>query len=307
MQALAGAARQEEKENREESGQGVSHGGRVARRSARGKATRCYGPAVAVPPSVVLTIAGSDPSAGAGLQADLRTVAAHGLYGAAVPTALTVQNTRGVRSTFVLDAGFVTAQLVAVLQDLPVASVKIGMLGTGAVAAAVLDALEAVTVPIVLDPVVCSSSGASLLDGPGVAVLRARVAGIALITPNLDEARALLGERLQERAAAVALRDLLGCPVLLTGGHGADPAVCVDWLAGDVVTSLSAPRIHTSNDHGTGCLLSTSIACALAEGCDLLAAVQHGRRCVAKALQGSLELGGGRGPVFLLRAPAISR
>lgn len=259
---------------------------------------------MAAPPPVVLTIAGSDPSGGAGLQADLRTIAAHGMYGAAVPTALTVQNTLGVRSTTVLAADLVAAQLVAVLEDLPVAAVKIGMLGSAGVAAAVLDVLAGCSAPIVLDPVIRSSSGAALLDEAGVALLRARVAGLALITPNLAEARELLGDRRDEDTAA-ALRDLLGCPVLLTGGHGADPERCVDQLATDVVTSLSGPRIATSNDHGTGCLLATSIACALAGGLQLHPAVMHGRECVARALRGSLELGGGTGPVFLIRAPPL--
>jgi hydroxymethylpyrimidine/phosphomethylpyrimidine kinase len=284
----------------------VSHGGRVASRQPRGKVARCYGRAVAVVPPVVLTIAGSDPSGGAGLQADLRTIAAHRLYGAAVPTALTVQNTLGVLSSTVLMPDLVAAQLAAVLDDLPVAAVKIGMLGTQGNVVAVLDALRSFSIPIVLDPVVRSSSGAELLDGGGVQVLRDRSAELALITPNLAEAEALLGERVGDpAAAAVALRDALGCPVLLTGGHGSDPDRCVDHLAAHAEWALSAPRVVTSNDHGTGCLLSTSITCALATGAALLPAVEHGRECVALALRGSLAVGAGAGPVFLLRAPPL--
>ncbi len=261
---------------------------------------------MAVAPTVVLTIAGSDPSGGAGLQADLRTIAAHGHYGAAVPTALTVQNTLGVESSTVLTPDLVAAQLSAVLDDLPVAAVKIGMLGTRGNVVAVLDALRSFSIPIVLDPVVRSSSGAELLDAGGVQVLRERGSELALITPNLAEAEALLGRRFGEPAsAAIALRDALGCPVLLTGGHGDDPDRCVDHLAAEAEHALSSPRVATTDDHGTGCLLSTSIACALATGMNLLPAVEHGRECVGRALLGSLTLGGGTGPVFLLQAPSL--
>jgi len=249
-------------------------------------------------PPVVLTIAGSDPSGGAGLQADLRAIAAHAMYGAAVPTALTVQNTRGVSRVVVLDAALVRDQLDAVLEDLPVAAVKIGMLGSAAVAAAVLDAVGAGGAPVVLDPVIRSSSGAALLDDAGVAVLRERAAGLALITPNRAEAAALLGRGGSPDALARELAAELGCHVLVTGGD-ADGA-CVDWLASDALRSWSAARIDTPHDHGTGCLLSTSIACALAGGMALLPAVEHGRACVRKGLQDSLALGAGTGPVFLL-------
>ncbi len=223
-----------------------------------------------------------------------------------MPTALTVQNTRGVQSSTVLSPDLVTAQVAAVLDDLPVAAVKIGMLGTGGNVAAVLDALRPFSIPVVLDPVVRSSSGAELLDGAGVQVLRERGVELALITPNLAEAGVLLGEAVTDPAAmAVALREALGCPVLVTGGHGGDPEWCVDHLAAEDEWELSSPRVPTTNDHGTGCLLSTSIACALARGTSLIEAVQHGRECVELALRGSLELGRGTGPVFLLRAPSL--
>ena len=247
-------------------------------------------------PPVVLTIAGSDPSGGAGLQADLRAIAAHAMYGAAVPTALTVQNTRGVSRVVVLDADLVRDQIDAVLEDLPVAAVKVGMLGSAAVAAAVLDAVGAVGAPVVLDPVIRSSSGAALLDAAGVAVLRERAAGLALITPNRAEAAALLGRGGAPDVLARELAIELGCRVLVTGGD-ADGA-CVDWLASDGLRSWSAARIDTPHDHGTGCLLSTSIACALAGGMALVPAVEHGRACVRKGLEDSLAMGAGTGPVY---------
>ena len=260
-------------------------------------------PSAVVPP-VVLTIAGSDPSGGAGLAADLRTIAAHGFYGAAVPTALTVQNTRGVTGVQLIDADLVAAQIAAVLEDLPIAAIKVGMLGSAGIARAVLDAVVG---PVVLDPVLRSSSGAVLLDADGLAVLRGASHRLALITPNLAEAAALLGGPVDDpRAAAEALRDLLGCPVLVTGGHGPDPTVCVDWLAAEALVAIEAPRVATVHDHGTGCLLSTAIACALAAGLGVLAAVQHGRACVTAGLEHALPLGAGTGPVFLLRAPTRS-
>lgn len=253
-------------------------------------------------PPIVLTIAGSDPSGGAGLQADLRTIAAHGLYGAGVPTALTVQNTTGVASVTVLEPALVERQLRAVLDDLAVTVIKVGMLGTAEVARAVLEALP--DVPAVLDPVIRSSSGAALLAEDGVEVLREHAARLALITPNLAEASALLGRAvLDARGAAEELHVRLGCPVLVTGGHGADPTRCVDWLADGAVHGFAGPRIDTEHDHGTGCLLSTSIACALAAGRGLHAAVEHGRACVARGLRDSLAIGAGTGPVFLVRPP----
>jgi len=253
-------------------------------------------------PPVVLTIAGSDPSGGAGIQADLRAIAVHGQVGAAVITAHTVQNTRGVTHVAPVDARLVAAQLGAIFDDLPVAAVKIGMLGDAGVADAVADALSGVRLPVVLDPVLWASSGAELLTEDALRVVRDRLAPLAtLVTPNLAEARALLDD--EPDAAALSAR--LGVPVLLTGGHVAGDLVTdvLDFPGEDRQMTFSAPRIPTPHDHGTGCLVSTSIACALAAGSSVIEAVEHGRACVRHGLTAARKLGQGRGPVLLLGLP----
>lgn len=253
-------------------------------------------------PPVVLTIAGSDPSGGAGVQADLRAIAVHGQVGAAVITGHTVQSGLGVRRVAPMDPDVVGEQLDVVLADLPVAAVKVGMLGDGAVAVAVAAALADFRGPVVVDPVLVSSSGAPLLDDPGVAVLRQRLLPLAtLFTPNLPEGAALLDTvEPDPDALARALFARWGV-VLLTGGHGAGDRV-VDRLvtgSGDM-ESLSDARLPAPHDRGTGCLLSTSIACALARGDELRGAVQHGRACVRQGLRDAGPLGQGRGPALLL-------
>lgn len=253
-------------------------------------------------PPIVLTIAGSDPSGGAGVQADLRAIAVHGHVGAAVITAHTVQNTLGVTHVAPVDARLVASQLAAVFADLPVAAIKIGMLGDAEVAAAVASALSGVRVPVVLDPVLRASSGAELLTAEALRVVRDDLAPLAtLVTPNLAEARALL----EDEPDAAALSARLGVPVLLTGGHVAGDVVTdvLDFPGEDRQVTLSAPRIPTPHDHGTGCLVSTSIACALAVGSSVIEAVEHGRACVRHGLASARKLGQGRGPVLLLDLP----
>lgn len=253
-------------------------------------------------PPIVLTIAGSDPSGGAGIQADLRAITVHRQVGAAVITAHTVQSGLGVRRVAPMDPAVVREQLGVVLADLPVAAVKVGMLGDGPVAEAVADALGAYGGPVVLDPVLVSSSGARLLDDAGVAVLRERLLPLAtLSTPNLPEGAALLDTvEPDPDALAQALYARWGA-VLLTGGHG-DGERLVDRLVtgpGEL-EPLSAGRLPAPHDRGTGCLLSTSIACALARGDGLREAVQHGRACVRQGLRAAGPLGQGRGPALLL-------
>ncbi len=254
-------------------------------------------------PKVVLTIAGSDPSGGAGLQADLRAIAVHGLVGAAVVTALTVQNSLGVSQVVPVAPALVAAQLAAVLDDMPIAAVKIGMLGSADVAAAVADGLVGLAAPVVLDPVLRATSGAQLLGHDALATLRTRLAPqCTLVTPNLAEGSALLDG---DEPDVLALVALLGVPVLLTGGHRAGDTV-IDELAfpGDVAAEeLGGTRITTPHDHGTGCLLSTAIACALADGASVRDAVAHGRACVREGLRAARELGRGPGAVLLLRLP----
>jgi len=219
-----------------------------------------------------------------------------------VITALTVQNSSGVSQVASVDSALVSAQLRAVLDDMEIAAVKIGMLGNRAITEAVAEALRDVKAPIVLDPVIRSTSGAQLLSPDAVRVLRDELLPLcALVTPNLEEGRVLLdGSEPDARELSRQAR----VPVLLTGGHGAGDHVTdtLAWPGGQVV-HYNAPRIQTLHDHGTGCLLSTSISCALASSLSLQDAVLSGRSCVREGLRSARPLGKGRGPVLLLRLP----
>ena len=254
----------------------------------------------------LLSIAGSDPSGGAGVQADLKTFAAHGCYGMAVITALTAQNTRGVTGVHVPPAAFVGAQIDAVFADIAVAAVKIGMLANGGVAATVADRLQAHRPPfIVLDPVLVATSGDSLGAPDVVDAMLARLFPLAdLITPNGPEAARLTG--LPEpvdvdglRTLALALHARGARAVLVKGGHLAGQTASDVLFAGGRSHVLSAPRIATRNTHGTGCALSSAIAANLALGLDLHAAVAAAKTWLTAALEGAdaLSVGGGPGPV----------
>lgn len=250
-----------------------------------------------------LSIAGSDPSGGAGLQADLRTAAAHGLFGCGVVTAVTVQNRRGVLRSEPVDADLVAAQLAAILEDGSLAAIKTGMLATAAIVRVVGDLLATTQAPLVVDPVFTSSSGAVLLEGDLVSLYREHLFGHAtLVTPNYDEAAAFLGcapedvAQAPEHAAAELGRDV---PTLLTGGHASGRPVDILAWRGRVQT-FEGPRIDALSSHGTGCLLSSSIAAALALGLDLPAAVGHGKACIAEGLRGAHRFG-----VHLRRAPPL--
>jgi hydroxymethylpyrimidine/phosphomethylpyrimidine kinase len=255
---------------------------------------------------VALTIAGSDSSGGAGIQADLKTFAALGVYGASVITALTAQNTRGVSGIHVVPPAFVTAQIDAVFGDLDVKAVKIGMVAELETIEAIASALGRWSpASVVLDPVMVASSGDRLLSADAVASLRTRLFPRAtLVTPNLPEAAALLDEpvALQEAAIASQGRRLLamGCPyVLIKGGHG-QGAQAIDYLfsSGGTV-ALPAPRLVTKNTHGTGCSLSSAIAAGLAKGEAMEAAVRNAKAFVSAAIAAGdrLDVGHGHGPV----------
>lgn len=260
-------------------------------------------------PPVALTIAGSDPSGGAGIQADLKTFSALQVYGAAVVTALTVQDTRGVRALHPVEPEVVAAQLAAVLGDLPVAAVKTGALAGAGVVAAVAEQLGARGhPPLVVDPICVSSSGAELLDGPGLAALRRSLLPLAdVLTPNLPEAALLLETDAGEVLAAPeeacrGLAELGPRAVLLKGGHagGADSDDLL-WSAGRL-TRLAAPRIDTPNTHGTGCVLSSALAALLARGASVEQAARGAKRTVTRALEAARawRLGSGPGPVHPL-------
>jgi hydroxymethylpyrimidine/phosphomethylpyrimidine kinase len=258
---------------------------------------------VAADTPVALTIAGSDPSGGAGLQADLKTFAAFDVYGAAVVTALTAQDTTGVRAVADVPPAFVAAQLDAVLDDLPVAAAKTGMLGREAVVEAVAERLRARPVArLVVDPVLVATSGHPLLEPGGLAVLRARLLPLAtLVTPNLDEAAALTGRRVgtvaEMRDAARALVDLGAGAALVTGGHL--DAEATDVLCeGAVVTELSTPHREVPPGlHGAGCALSAAVTAGLARGRPLGEAVAVAKDWVTSAIETAVAVGRGRRPL----------
>jgi len=261
--------------------------------------------------AVALTIAGSDSGGGAGIQADLKTFAALGVYGATALTALTAQNTRGVTAIHAVPADVVTAQIDAVFSDLAVGAVKIGMLGGADVIAAVAAGLDRWNAAnVVLDPVMVASSGDRLIAEDAVdALKRALVRRARLVTPNLPEAAALLGTALaaDERAMAAqaeAIRALGAAAVLIKGGHGTG-AESVDLLFdGGTLTRLAAPRIATRNTHGTGCTLSSAVAAGLAKGEDLGVAVRHAKDFVTAAIAAAdrLGIGHGHGPLHHFHA-----
>jgi hydroxymethylpyrimidine/phosphomethylpyrimidine kinase len=265
------------------------------------------------PIPIAVTIAGSDSGGGAGIQADLKTFSALGVYGASVITALTAQNTRGVQGIHDVPAEFVTRQIDSVFSDLAVKAVKIGMLSRTAVIAAVADALahQPGTIPVVLDPVMVATSGDRLIADDAVAALRDRLLARAdLITPNLPEAAVLLGESVAEDAAtAVAqARRLLGLgarAVLIKGGHGRGRESIDHLVTGDgTLRTLSAPRFPTANTHGTGCTLSAAVAAGLARGLPLPEAVAAAKEYLTAAIEAAdrLKVGAGHGPVHHFHA-----
>jgi hydroxymethylpyrimidine/phosphomethylpyrimidine kinase len=256
--------------------------------------------------AVALTIAGSDSSGGAGIQADLKTFAALGVYGASAITALTAQNTQGVEAVLVVPPDFVARQIKVVARDLSIGAVKIGMLATGEIIEAVAGALEILPgVPVVLDPVMVATSGDVLLDEDAIDTLRTVLLPRAtLVTPNLPEAAKLLGgdEAKDERAMsgqAASLRRLGAKAVLIKGGH-AEGDQAVDLLVDDEgELRLEAPRVKTGNAHGTGCTLSSAVAAELAKGASLREAAARAKAYVRAAIVAAdqIEIGQGRGPV----------
>jgi hydroxymethylpyrimidine/phosphomethylpyrimidine kinase len=260
---------------------------------------------------IALTIAGSDSSGGAGIQADLKTFSALQVYGASVITALTAQNTLGVEGVHAVPPGFVLAQMRAVASDLSVCAIKIGMLANAAVIEAVAEGLQAFpAVPVVLDPVMVAASGDALLDPAAVAALRSVLMPLAtLVTPNLPEAAALLGQpearnEYEMAVQALKLKEVGAKAVLIKGGH-AQGEIALDILFdGGVPVSLEAPRVDTRNTHGTGCTLSAAIAAELAKGVTLAKAAETAKAYVTAAIFAADELaiGDGRGPVHHFHA-----
>jgi hydroxymethylpyrimidine/phosphomethylpyrimidine kinase len=254
---------------------------------------------------VMLSIAGSDPSGGAGIQADLKTATALGVYGATVVTALTVQNTLGVTDIHAVPADFITAQYDAVVGDLDVRSVKIGMLGSVEVVEAVAAMLRRRSVPtVVLDPVMVATSGDRLVPADAEVAIRGLLLPLAtVVTPNVPEAAALTGLMVGSEdemvAAGHALVGLGATYALVKGGHlGGDQSVDV-LVSADGVLRLEAPRVETSNTHGTGCTLSSAVASCLAKGEPVVPAVTAAKDYLTRALVAGadLRIGHGNGPV----------
>lgn len=259
----------------------------------------------------ILSIAGSDPSGGAGIQADLKTFSALGTYGMAALTGLTAQNTRGVTGVHEVPSAFVAEQIAAIFDDVKVNAIKIGMVVNANIAVTIADSLRHhVEVPVVLDPVMVAKGGHRLLPEDAIEALKEHLLPLAaVLTPNLPEAAALLdtetaADRDQMIAQAMALRDLGPQAVLLKGGHleGTEsPDLLVtanghEWLEG--------PRIDTASTHGTGCTLSSAIAAEIGKGVPLSQAVANAKHYVTQAIAASetLHVGSGHGPTHHFHA-----
>jgi hydroxymethylpyrimidine/phosphomethylpyrimidine kinase len=250
---------------------------------------------------VALTIAGSDPSGGAGIQADLKTFHQFGVYGEAVITLLTVQNTQRVSRMEVMPPDLVAEQIAAVLEDIPPAAAKTGALGNAAVIEAVAQALGSARFPVVVDPVMISKHGSQLLEKNSIEALRQRLLmGAALVMPNGPEAAALAGVPVdtleQAYEAARRILDLGPRAVLIKGGHFRGDAVDLLYDGHDFL-EFSAPRINTPHTHGTGCTYSAAVTACLANGLPLRDAVGMAKRFVTEAIRTNPGLGHGHGPV----------
>jgi hydroxymethylpyrimidine/phosphomethylpyrimidine kinase len=252
---------------------------------------------------VALTVAGSDSSGGAGIQADLKTFAAHGVFGASAIAALTAQNTTGVVAVHAVPPAFVAAQIDAVADDLPIAAVKTGMLFDAGIVTVVADVLRRRALPnLVVDPVMVSKSGARLLEEDAVLALIDRLLPLAtIVTPNLPEAAVLAGHPVESdaerRDAARRIAGLGARAVLLKGGHATGPDAIDLYYEDGRFESFTSPRLATRHTHGTGCTLSAAIAARLAKGDPLFEAVEGAKEYLGRALLSAPGLGRGSGPL----------
>ncbi|MGA9390763.1 MAG: bifunctional hydroxymethylpyrimidine kinase/phosphomethylpyrimidine kinase [Candidatus Sulfotelmatobacter sp.] len=263
-------------------------------------------------PSVVLTIAGFDPSSGAGVTADIKTIAAHGCYGVACITALTVQSTSGVRRVEAVDPGVITETLEELAADIPIRAVHVGMLGTAKVVRAVAEFLgkrqgTAKLQNVVLDPILRSSSGADLLDVPGTKLLIQKLIPLAtVLTPNVDEAAVLTGLKVtnldEMRLAAHELHQMGSPAIVITGGHleKATDLLSFTSRGGIEQEVFKAERQRSRSTHGTGCAFANAIACHLALDRGLAEAVFLAKTYVTAAIAAGHSLGCGTGPVHHL-------
>lgn len=259
-----------------------------------------------------LTIAGSDPSGGAGIQADLKTFHAHGLFGTSVVTLVTAQNTRSVSRVSLLSPDLVIEQLRAVLDDVPPAAAKTGALGNVALVEAVAGQLEGVSFPLVVDPVMISKHGDRLIDDAAqTALVKRLIPMAALVTPNAHEASVLADmpvENLEQAEEAARRIGRLGPGAVLVKGarFGGGEATDILWHAGTILR-ISSPFIDTPHTHGTGCTLSAAITAWLAQGAPLVDAVQRAKNWLSEALRTAPRMGSGIGPVNHLAPVASSR
>lgn len=253
---------------------------------------------------VVLTIAGYDPSSGAGVTADIKTIAAHGCYGVSCITALTVQSTRGVRRVEPVSGKVIAQTLEELMRDVKIAALKIGMLGSAEAARAVAQFLRRYSPRhVVLDPIMKASSGAELISPQGLKILKQELLAVAtVITPNIDEAAALTGAAQISRAvdmalAADRLHEMGARAVVITGGHFASPVDLVSERKGRSIL-LRGTKVLTRSTHGTGCAFSTALACNLARGKTVESAAKAAKRFVESALRKAPAVGSGKGPVI---------
>lgn len=264
-------------------------------------------------PPIVLSIAGYDPSSGAGITADIKTIAAHNCYAVTCVTALTVQSTQGVKRVESVDTRIITEILEDLISDFQIAAVKIGMLGT-------VEAVRAVAAflrrnqyaQVVLDPVLQSSSGMDLLSREGFDLLREKLIALtAVMTPNIDEAAALTGlpvtTPVEMKAAALKLHEMGAKNVIITGGHLEEPVDLLSMSGGRKVKLFRGKKIIGRSTHGTGCAFSAALACNLALGRNLPDATAAAKQYVAMALKTARSIGKGRGPIHHLYMKTIGR
>jgi hydroxymethylpyrimidine/phosphomethylpyrimidine kinase len=251
---------------------------------------------------VALTIAGSDPSGGAGLQADLKTFHRFNVYGEAVVTLITVQNTRSVSRVEVLSPALVLEQIAAVLEDVPPDAAKTGALGSAQVVMAVAEIAQEFRFPLVVDPVMISKHGALLLNAEGMrALVETLIPSAYLLMPNLEEASALAEFDVQDTSAMMlAGRKLVSmgaANVLVKGGHLVGDAVDVLCLQDGSVREFRAPRVRSNHTHGSGCTFSAAVTAELAKGTRLVAAVERAKHFITEAIRSAPGLGSGNGPL----------
>jgi hydroxymethylpyrimidine/phosphomethylpyrimidine kinase len=260
-------------------------------------------------PARLLIVAGSDSGGGAGIQADIKTATALGVYAMTAVTAVTVQDTARVHAIHLIPPSIIAEQIACVLADIGADAIKIGMLGSADAVDAVADALEAhgSGIPLVLDPVLVSSSGTSFLSGDAVTRMKDRLLPLtALLTPNIPEAECLTGAVLGSRDdilhAADALRRMGADAVLIKGGHASGTPIRDILVSRDGIEEFEYPRVPTRATHGTGCTLASAIACELAQHRPLADAVRSARSFVQAALETAPDFGRGQGPLNHLRS-----